>query len=131
MNTIRALLLGACAVTISGQVMAAPKLYTATVDREGKVIHQDADWIKDVNVINQKNYFATYEVSFTDKSFKTAPAFCSASSIDTSDFDRLLYGHVKLSGAATAQKVNVIALMPGKSGPSGDSAQGFQLMCIR
>lgn len=131
MNTIRALFLGVCAVTISSQVMAAPKLYTATVDREGKVIHQDADWIKDVNVINQKNYFATYEVSFTDKSFKTAPAFCSASSIDTSDFDRLLYGHVKLSGAATVQKVNVIALMPGKSGPSGDSAQGFQLMCIR
>ena len=131
MNTIRALLLGAFAITLSSQVLAAPKLYTATVDRDGTLVSQDANWIKNITLINRKNYFATYEVSFNDGNFKTAPAFCSASSIDTSDFDRLLYGHVKLGGAATAQKVNVIALMSGKSGPSGDSAQGFQLMCIR
>lgn len=131
MKTIKTLLLGVCAAALSSQALAAPQVYTATIDRDGKLIHQDVTWIKGVTLTNQKNYFATYEISFTDAQFKRAPAFCSVSAIDTSDFDRLLYGDVKLSGAATTEKVSVLALMPGKSGPSGDSSLSFQLMCIR
>jgi hypothetical protein len=131
MNTLLKTLFVSGALLMCSQAMAAPKILTASVDRDGRLVHQDAQWIKRINLINQQDYFATYEVHFTDGYFKKAPGFCSASTTDTSDFDRLLNADVKLGGAATAKKVNVLAMMPGKSGPSGDSAQSFQLMCIR
>ena len=131
MNIVMKYMLAASAVLLSGHVMAASQVYTATVDREGNLIYQDAAWIKGVKLINQKNYFATYEISFRDGQFKTGPVFCSASPTDTGDTDRLLYGQVKMGGVATAEKVNVLAMMPGKREPSGDSSMSFQLMCVR
>ena len=131
MNAIMKLILVLGATLLSSHVVAATQIHTATIDRGGNVIHQDGAWIKNVNLINQQDYFATYEVSFNDGKFEKAPAFCSASTIDTGDTDRLLYGHVKIGGAATVKKVDVLGLVPGKSGPSGDSSMSFQLMCIR
>nr|WP_314578357.1 hypothetical protein [uncultured Pseudomonas sp.] len=131
MNIVMKYMLAASAVLLSGHVMAASQVYTATVDREGNLIYQDAAWIKGVKLINQKNYFATYEISFRDGQFKKGPVFCSASPTDTGDTDRLLYGQVKMGGVATAEKVNVLAMMPGKREPSGDSSMSFQLMCVR
>lgn len=131
MNTLAKLLLVLWAAMLSSHALASSQIYTASVDREGNLIYQDAAWIKNVKLINQKDYFATYEISFRDEQFKKAPVFCSVSSTDTGDIDRLVYGQVKLGGAATAEKVNVLALMPAKSGPSGDSSMSFQLMCVR
>src|ERR1700712_1019209 len=131
MNAIMKLMLVAGAAVLSGHALASTQVYTATIDRAGNLVHQDASWIKDVTLKNQRNYFATYEVTFNNEQFKKAPVFCSASAIDSSNEDRLYYGHVKLGGAATAEKVNVLALFPGKSGPSGDSSMSFQLMCVR
>ncbi|RMM88840.1 hypothetical protein ALQ69_02970, partial [Pseudomonas savastanoi pv. glycinea] len=39
------------------------------------------------------------------------------------------YDHVKLGGAATTKEVNVLGLMVGKDGASGDASMSFQLAC--
>lgn len=129
MNTCIKALLGSCALAASTGAVASPALHTATIDQQGRVVAQSSAWVKSVNLTNQKDYFATYEVMFMDGLFKQAPGFCSVSSIDTSDYDRLLYGHAKLGGAATTEKVNVLGLMVGKNEPAGDSAMSFQLAC--
>ncbi|CAM3159629.1 hypothetical protein BZK31_19390 [Pseudomonas floridensis] len=118
-----------CAMVVSAGALAEPGLHTATIDQDGVVVAESSAWIKSVNLTRQKDYFATYEVRFVNGLFKQAPAFCSVSSIDTSDYDRLLYGHAKLGGAATTEKVNVLGLMVGKSEAAGDSAMSFQLAC--
>lgn len=123
-------LLASCAMVVSVGALATPVLHTATVDQNGAVIAQSSSWIKAINLTRQKDYFANYEVRFADGLFKQAPGFCSVSSIDTSDYDRLFHGHAKLGGAATTEKVNVLGLMVGKNEPSGDSAMSFQLACI-
>ncbi|MBP0938708.1 hypothetical protein V2K54_08945 [Pseudomonas alliivorans] len=129
MNTCINALLVSCALAASTGAVASPALHTATIDQQGRVVAQSSAWVKSVNLTNQKDYFATYEVMFMDGLFKQAPGFCSVSSIDTSDYDRLLYGHAKLGGAATTEKVNVLGLMVGKNEPAGDSAMSFQLAC--
>ncbi|MBP0950080.1 hypothetical protein V2L05_06405 [Pseudomonas alliivorans] len=129
MNTCIKALLVSCALAASTGAVASPALHTATIDQQGRVVAQSSAWVKSVNLTNQKDYFATYEVMFMDGLFKQAPGFCSVSSIDTSDYDRLLYGHAKLGGAATTEKVNVLGLMVGKNEPAGDSAMSFQLAC--
>ncbi|MEE4622717.1 hypothetical protein V2L00_03285 [Pseudomonas alliivorans] len=129
MNTCIKALLVSCALAACTGAVASPALHTATIDQQGRVVAQSSAWVKSVNLTNQKDYFATYEVMFMDGLFKQAPGFCSVSSIDTSDYDRLLYGHAKLGGAATTEKVNVLGLMVGKNEPAGDSAMSFQLAC--
>ncbi|MEE4750520.1 hypothetical protein V2K79_00505 [Pseudomonas alliivorans] len=129
MNTCIKALLVSCALAAATGAVASPALHTATIDQQGRVVAQSSAWVKSVNLTNQKDYFATYEVMFMDGLFKQAPGFCSVSSIDTSDYDRLLYGHAKLGGAATTEKVNVLGLMVGKNEPAGDSAMSFQLAC--
>lgn len=125
------LIMGALLISTSASALAEPQLHTATIDQGGNVLAQSSAWVKSVNLTNQKDYFATYEVLFAEGLFKQAPGFCSVSSIDTSDYDRLLYGHAKLGGAATTEKVNVVGLMVGKSEPAGDSAMSFQLACTQ
>ncbi|WP_249582474.1 hypothetical protein [Pseudomonas viridiflava] len=125
------LIMGALLISTSASALAEPLLHTATIDPGGNVLAQSSAWIKAVKLTHQKDYFATYEVLFAEGLFKQAPGFCSVSSIDTSDYDRLLYGHTKLGGAATTEKVNVLGLMVGKNEPAGDSAMSFQLACTQ
>ncbi|MBA1229153.1 hypothetical protein G7013_05750 [Pseudomonas viridiflava] len=127
-NGIKALL-ASCIMAASVGAWATPALHTATINQNGVVVNQSSDWIKSVNLTRQKHYFANYEVRFVDGVFKQAPGFCSVSSIDTSDYDRLLYGHAKLGGAATTEKVKVLGLMVGKKEAAEDSAISFQLAC--
>jgi hypothetical protein len=117
------------AMALSAGALAKPVLHTATIDQQGKIVAQSSPWIKSVSYFSEKDYFATYEVFFKEGYFKKSPGFCSVSSIDTSDHERLLYGHAKLGGAATTEKVNVLGLMVGNSGASGDSSMSFQLAC--
>jgi hypothetical protein len=123
------LFVGVTAMALSASALAKPALHTATIDQQGKIVAQSSPWIKSVSYFSQKDYFATYEVFFKEGYFKKSPGFCSVSSIDTSDHERLLYGHAKLGGAATTEKVNVLGLMVGNSGASGDSSMSFQLAC--
>ncbi|MCI3946659.1 hypothetical protein BW686_21160 [Pseudomonas syringae] len=123
------LLAGITALTLSVSALANPALHTATIDPYGNVIAQSSPWIKSVSYSTQKDYFATYKILFKEGQFKKSPGFCSVSSIDTSDHERLFYGHAKLGGAATAEGVNVLGLMVGKRGASGDSSMSFQLAC--
>lgn len=117
------------ALLLSTHAMASSALHTATVDQDGNIVSQSPQWIKAVRFTSQKDYFATYEVTFKEGQFNEAPGFCSVSSTDTSDYERLLYGHAKLGGAATTEKLNVLGLMVGKDGASGHSSMSFQLMC--
>lgn len=123
------LLAGTTALVLSMNVMASPALHTATIDRHGNIVEQSSPWIASVDYSTQKDYFANYKVIFNEGHFKKAPGFCSVSSIDTSDHERLFYGHAKLGGAATTEQVNVLGLMVGKRGASGDSSMSFQLAC--
>ncbi len=123
------LLAGTTALILSAGALATPALHTATIDQHGNVVAQSSPWIRSVSYSSQKDYFATYKVLFNEGHFKKAPGFCSVSSIDTSDHERLFYGHAKLGGAATAEEVNVLGLMVGKRGASGDSSMSFQLAC--
>jgi hypothetical protein len=123
------LLTGITALALSVGALAKPVLHTATVDQHGNVVAQSSPWIKSVSYSTQKDYFATYKVFFKDGQFKKSPGFCSVSSIDTSDHERLFYGHAKLGGAATTEEVNVLGLMVGKRGASGDASMSFQLAC--
>ncbi|KTB55172.1 hypothetical protein AO067_17285 [Pseudomonas viridiflava ICMP 13104] len=120
---------GATAMALSAGALAKPVLHTATIDQHGNIVAQSSPWIKSVSYSSQKDYFANYKILFTEGQFKTPPGFCSVSSIDTSDHERLFYGHAKLGGAATTEKVNVLGLMVGKRGASGDSSMSFQLAC--
>lgn len=120
---------GITALTLSVSALAKPVLHTATIDQHGNVVAQSSPWINSVSYSSQKDYFATYKVLFKEGQFKKSPGFCSVSSIDTSDHERLFYGHAKLGGAATAEEVNVLGLMVGKRGASGDSSMSFQLAC--
>ncbi|KPX41385.1 hypothetical protein RA263_24185 [Pseudomonas syringae pv. tagetis] len=123
------LLMAASVMATSVSALASTALHTATIDQHGVVVAQSSPWIKSVNYSSQNDYFATYKVLFNDGLFKQAPGFCSVSSIDTSDYERLFYGHAKLGGAATAEEVNVLGLLVGKRGASGDSSMSFQLAC--
>ncbi|RMN93395.1 hypothetical protein ALQ51_02714 [Pseudomonas cannabina] len=123
------LFVGVTAMALSLSAFAKPALHTATIDQHGNIVAQSSPWIKSVSYATQKDYFATYKVLFNEGQFKKAPGFCSVSSIDTSDHERLFYGHAKLGGAATAEQVNVLGLMVGKRGASGDSSMSFQLAC--
>ncbi|QVX14725.1 hypothetical protein DB356_08415 [Pseudomonas congelans] len=123
------LLAATTALILSASAQAMPELHTATIDQHGNVVAQSSPWIKSVSYSSQKDYFATYKVFFKEGQFEKSPGFCSVSSIDTSDHERLFYGHAKLGGAATAEQVNVLGLMVGKRGASGDSSMSFQLAC--
>ncbi|MCJ2372193.1 hypothetical protein [Pseudomonas sp. RGM 3321] len=129
MNTGIKLLMAASVMAASVSALALPVLHTATIDQHGTVVAQSSPWIKSVSYSSKNDYFATYKVIFNEGHFKHSPGFCSASSIDTSDYERLFYGHVKLGGAATTKEVNVLGLMVGKDGASGDASMGFQLAC--
>ncbi|RMM59576.1 hypothetical protein ALQ76_01022 [Pseudomonas syringae pv. atrofaciens] len=123
------LFIGTTALILSASALAKPVLHTATIDQRGNVVAQSSPWIKSVSYSSQKDYFATYKVFFKEGQFKNSPGFCSVSSIDTTDHERLFYGHAKLGGAATTEQVNVLGLMVGKRGGSGDSSMSFQLAC--
>ncbi len=123
------LLAGTAALILSASALAMPELHTATIDQHGNVVAQSSPWIKSVSYSSQKDYFATYKVFFKEGQFEKSPGFCSVSSIDTSDHERLFYGHAKLGGAATTEQVNVLGVMVGKRGASGDSSMSFQLAC--
>ncbi|PBQ00734.1 hypothetical protein [Pseudomonas congelans] len=123
------LLAATTALILSASALAMPELHTATIDQHGNVVAQSSPWIKSVSYSSQKDYFATYKVFFKEGQFEKSPGFCSVSSIDTSDHERLFYGHAKLGGAATTEQVNVLGLMVGKRGASGDSSMSFQLAC--
>lgn len=129
MNTGIKLLMAASVMAASVSALALPVLHTATIDQHGTVVAQSSPWIKSVSYNTQKDYFATYKVIFKEGQFEKSPGFCAVSSIDTSDHERLFYGHAKLGGAATAKEVNVLGLMVGKRGASGDSSMSFQLAC--
>jgi len=125
-------MLSATAVVLFSSVLtahAATTIHTATIDKSGTIVTQSSSWIKEVKHFSQDNYFASYEVMVAPGVFKRAPAFCAVSTIDSSDNDKLLYGQVKLGKQPTAEKVNVVGLLMGNNGPSGDSSQSFQLAC--
>ncbi|PHX44749.1 hypothetical protein AO354_08725 [Pseudomonas syringae pv. syringae] len=93
------LCIGTTALILSASALAKPVLHTATIDQHGNIVAQSSPWIKSVSYSSQKDYFATYKV------------------------------HAKLGGAATTEQVNVLGLMVGKRGASGDSSMSFQLAC--
>lgn len=61
--------------------------------------------------------------------FQKAPKFCVASTYDNSSYEHTLYGIAKLSSKPTRSEVNVIGLMLGANGPSGDTSMSFYLVC--
>ncbi|WP_412072525.1 hypothetical protein [Pseudomonas fluorescens] len=121
--------LGVCGVVMPANADAG--VFTASIDRAGNVLEQSPDWIADVEHNAQPNYFSDYKVKFVPGLLDRAPRFCSVSSTDVSSNDNIFYGHAKLGGAPTADKVNVLTLNVGGEGPAGDSSLSFMLMCVK
>ena len=126
-SLLSVLFLMAGAVSASAAVKTA--LYSAYINKDGTLATQSPYWIERVEYSSQLDYATSYNVKFMPGSFKEAPKFCVVSADDKSSYEHTLYGNAKLSGKPTREEVNVIGLMLGLDGPSGDSSTSFYLVC--
>ncbi len=110
-------------------VFAKNQIFTASIDKDGTIITQSPQWIKEVKLTAQPDYFSDYKVRFIPGTFKEKPGFCTVSVIDVSSNDHIFYGHAKLGSAPAINYVNVLTLKVGDNKPAGDSSMGFMLMC--
>jgi hypothetical protein len=109
---------------------AKGQIYTASVDEKGVVTAQSPNWVKEVKLTAQPDYFSDYKVRFVPGVFKEAPSFCTVSVMDVSSNEHIFYGHAKLGSVPAINYVNVLTLKVGDSKPAGDSSMGFMLMCV-
>ena len=116
---------------VSVNAAAKTHIYTAYINKDGTLAAQSPHWIQGIEYSSQHNYAASYKVKLTPGAFQKAPKFGVVSTDDTSSYEHTLYGIAKLSGKPTREEVNVIGLMLGLGGPSGDSSRSFYLMCSK
>ncbi len=109
---------------------ADSRIFTASVDNKGQVIAQSPQWLKEVKLTAQPDYFSEYKVRFVPGVFEQPPRFCNVSVIDVSSNEHIFYGHAKLGSLPAINYVNVLTLKVGDNKPAGDSSMGFMLMCV-
>lgn len=109
---------------------ADSRIFTASVDNKGQVIAQSPQWLKEVKLTAQPDYFSEYKVRFVPGVFKKPPRFCTVSVTDVSSNDHIFYGHAKLGSLPAINYLNVLTLKVGDNKPAGDSSMGFMLMCV-
>ena len=114
---------------VSVNAAAKTHIYSAYINKDGTLAAQSPHWIERVDYSSQHNYAASYSVKLMPGSFQKSPKFCVVSADDKSSYEHTLYGFAKLSGKPTREEVNVIGLMLGLDGPSGDSSTSFYLVC--
>lgn len=131
MKTLISLLSVFILIIGAASASAAPKypIYSASINKDGTLAAQSPQWIKDIEYSSQPNYAASYKVNLMPGAFQKAPKFCVASTYDNSSYEHTLYGIAKLSSKPTRSEVNVIGLMLGANGPSGDTSMSFYLVC--
>lgn len=131
MKTLISLLSVFILIIGAASASAAPKypIYSASINKDGTLAAQSPHWIKDIEYSSQPNYAASYKVNLMPGAFQKAPKFCVASTYDNSSYEHTLYGVAKLSSKPTRSEVNVIGLMLGANGPSGDTSMSFYLVC--
>jgi len=117
-------------MTAGSLAYAEGRLFTATVNEKGQVTTQSPQWLKEVKLTAQPDYFSTYKVRFIPGVFKEPPRFCTVSVTDVSSNEHIFYGHAKLGGIPAINYVNVLTLKVGDNKPAGDSSMGFMLMCV-
>lgn len=115
--------------TVTVTATEKTSLYSAYINKDGVLESQSPDWIERVEYSSQPDYAASYKLKLMPGSFQQAPKFCMVSADDKSSYERTLYGLAKLSGKPTREEVNIIGLMLGLDGPSGDSSTSFYLVC--
>lgn len=109
---------------------ADSRIFTASVDDKGQITAQSPQWLKEIKLTAQPDYFSEYKVRFVPGVFKQPPRFCTVSVTDVSSNEHIFYGHAKLGSVPAINYVNVLTLKVGNNKPSGDSSMGFMLMCI-
>ena len=119
------LITGAIAVNAADKT----SLYSAYINKDGTLATQSPYWIDRIEYSSQPDYAASYKVNLMPDAFQKEPKFCVASTYDNSSYEHTLYGIAKLSSKPTRSEVNVIGLMLGANGPSGDSSMSFYLVC--
>ena len=131
MKTLISLLSVFILIIGAASASAAPKypIYSASINKDGTLAAQSPHWIKDIEYSSQPNYAASYKVNLMPGAFQKTPKFCVASTYDNSSYEHTLYGIAKLSSKPTRSEVNVIGLMLGANGPSGDTSMSFYLVC--
>ena len=131
MKTLISLLSALVLLVGSIAVNAADKtsLYSAYINKDGTLATQSPYWIDRIVYSSQPDYAASYKIKLRPDSFQKVPKFCVVSADDKSSYEHTLYGMAKLSGKPTREEVNVIGLMLGLDGPSGDSSTSFYLVC--
>ncbi|WP_422396232.1 hypothetical protein [Pseudomonas trivialis] len=117
------------AMGTAAPVFAKNQIFTASIDKDGTITTQSPEWIKEVKLTAQPDYFSDYKVRFIPGIFKEKPRFCAVSVTDVSSNDHVFYGHAKLGSVPAINYVNVLTLMVGDDKPAGDSSMGFMLMC--
>ena len=131
MKTLISLLSVIFLIMGAASVSAATKntFYSANINKDGTVAAQSPHWIKDIEYSSQPDYAASYKVNLMPGAFQKDPKFCVASTYDNSSYEHTLYGIAKLSSKPTRSEVNVIGLILGANGPSGDTSMSFYLVC--
>ena len=109
---------------------ADSRIFTASVDDKGQITAQSPQWLKEIKLTAQPDYFSEYKVRFVPGVFKQPPRFCTVSVTDVSSNEHIFYGHAKLGSVPAINYVNVLTLKVGNNKPSGDSSMGFMLMCV-
>jgi len=109
---------------------ADSRIFTASVDDKGQITAQSPQWLKEIKLTAQPDYFSEYKVRFVPGVFKQSPRFCTVSVTDVSSNEHIFYGHAKLGSVPAINYVNVLTLKVGNNKPSGDSSMGFMLMCV-
>lgn len=109
---------------------ADSRIFTASVDDKGQITAQSPQWLKEIKLTAQPDYFSEYKVRFVPGVFKQPPRSCTVSVTDVSSNEHIFYGHAKLGSVPAINYVNVLTLKVGNNKPSGDSSMGFMLMCV-
>lgn len=110
--------------------VAGNRTYTASIDAKGQITAQSPQWLKEVKLTAQPDYFSEYKVRFVPGVFKNPPRFCTVSVTDLSSNEHIFHGHAKLGSVPAINYVNVLTLMVGDNRPAGDSSMDFMLMCV-
>ena len=110
--------------------VADNRTYTASIDAKGQITAQSPQWLKEVKLTAQPDYFSEYKVRFVPGVFKNPPRFCTVSVTDLSSNEHIFHGHAKLGSVPAINYVNVLTLMVGDNKPAGDSSMDFMLMCV-
>ena len=110
--------------------VAGNRTYTASIDAKGQITAQSPQWLKEVKLTAQPDYFSEYKVRFVPGVFKKPPRFCTVSVTDLSSNEHIFHGHAKLGSVPAINYVNVLTLMVGDNKPAGDSSMDFMLMCV-